>query len=299
MPNSAATTPAHIERPHNEDLFQSNNSIATIFSLEEWFTEPVSLSHIGWHACTPEYCCGPGIRDLYLIHYVQSGQGYLEADHTVYTLKEGQSFLIFPDEITTYRSDKDNPWTYVFFALRGEFAMNLLEMAGFRRDRRVLTVNNKEIPDIIYRAVEQLYESRSPYLLGLSTLTQLLHLYSQQKTLSDGIEHKQNRYAAKAKDYIDFNFSAKISLDSIAASLAICRNHLYRTFKAEYGISPNAYLVQKRLNFATKLLKESLLSTEHIAELSGFSAYSAFYRLFKLHFDCSPNEYRQRHAETK
>ena len=177
--------------------------------------------------------------------------------------------------------------------------MNLLEMAGFRRDHRILTINNKEIPDIVYRTVEQLYGSRSPYLLGLTTLTQLLHLYSQQKTISENTTKKQNRYAAKAKDYIDFNFSDKISLDSIAASLAICRNHLYRTFKAEYGLSPNTYLVQKRLNFASKLLKDSSLSTEHIAELSGFGAYSAFYRLFKLHFNCSPNEYRKHFSESK
>ena len=36
---------------------------------------------------------GPGVRDIYIIHYVRSGKGYFECDGKKYALKKGQSFL--------------------------------------------------------------------------------------------------------------------------------------------------------------------------------------------------------------
>lgn len=287
---------SYIIPPTNDCLFQQNNSHATIYSLEEWFSEPLSLCHVGWQICPPKYTVGPAIRDLYLIHYVRSGCGYLKADNTTYTIRQGESFLIFPDEITTYFADALDPWNYVFFALRGELSLNVLKQAGFDREHRILSVHDNRIPETILSAVGDLFDCHSPHLYGLSILMKLLSFYAEQQCRVPGISSKQKYYATRTKDYIDYHFSTKVSLESVASSLAICRNHLYRTFKAEFGVSPNTYLTNKRLEFASNLLRNSDLPTERISELSGFPAYSAFYRLFKLHFNCSPNEYRRTHA---
>ena len=290
----------HIKPVSNAQMELMNNSFATIYSLEEYFSEPISLCHLGWQLCPPGYTVGPAIRDLYLIHYVRKGRGSLVVDPKTYNLREGDSFLIYPDEITTYMSDTNEPWSYVFFALRGKAAATLIESVGFSRENRVLSIQNDKIAEIIYNAIQQLYQCTTPYWFGLTTLTSLLTIYAEKNVSPDRQKVPPRGYAARAKDYIDFNYSTKISMEELASLLSICRTHLYRTFKASYGMAPNVYLVQKRLDFASHLLIDSTLPVDQIAELSGFSAYSAFFRLFKIRYGMSPREYREeKHKEKK
>ena len=88
MPPYAAKDSMFIEPPTNEMLFKQNNSNATIFSLEEWFAEPLSLCHLGWQICAPGYSVGPAIRDLYLIHYVWSGGGVLSTVDGTFAVRQ-------------------------------------------------------------------------------------------------------------------------------------------------------------------------------------------------------------------
>ena len=53
---------------------------------------------------------GPAKRNHYLFHYIISGTGTLMADNAkgetqTYSIKSGQGFLIFPEQITTYYAD--------------------------------------------------------------------------------------------------------------------------------------------------------------------------------------------------
>ena len=82
----------------------------------------LSLYQFGWERCKPSHAFGPAARNHYLFHYVISGTGVLNADdaegvtHT-YSIKSGQGFMIFPDQITMYIADKTLTWVYVWIEL--------------------------------------------------------------------------------------------------------------------------------------------------------------------------------------
>lgn len=83
-------------------------------------------------------------------------------------------------------------------------------------------------------------------------------------------------------------------LEEMAALCGYTKEHLCRSFRKYWGLSPTECINRKRLNYAANLL----LNTDHqvidIAYSCGFKSLSRFYHAFKSHFGISPNQFRQR-----
>ena len=82
-------------------------------------------------------------------------------------------------------------------------------------------------------------------------------------------------------------------MTDIADSIGISTAHLRRIFHATFGIAPNSYLQQKRIQHAKRLLTETELSLEQIAETTGFCNAYYFGRVFKALNGMPPGAYRQ------
>jgi AraC-like DNA-binding protein len=65
-----------------------------------------------------------------------------------------------------------------------------------------------------------------------------------------------------------------------------------RLFKAQTGSSVHAYVRQKRLLTAARLIREGVSANKAAAD-SGFGDYSAFHRAFKESFGISPGKLKQ------
>lgn len=84
---------------------------------------------------------------------------------------------------------------------------------------------------------------------------------------------------------------------SNAAALATRANwiedYLAKLFKAAFGLTPNKYVQSIRLREAKRLLRESALSVEEIAGLTGYADLPYFSRLLRQREGLSPREYRR------
>ena len=94
-------------------------------------------------------------------------------------------------------------------------------------------------------------------------------------------------------NYTDCDFS----LDAVYASIAYSKEYVRKIFIKEYGISPLAYLMEKRIDCAKQLLlrrnnNDSNYSIKEIAQMSGFSDPLYFSRYFKKITGVSPKEYK-------
>ncbi|MEG2652254.1 MAG: AraC family transcriptional regulator, partial [Ruthenibacterium sp.] len=58
------------------------------------------------------------------------------------------------------------------------------------------------------------------------------------------------------------------------------------------GNTFNVLLQQKRLDKATRLLRDTKLSVQEIISAVGYENTSYFYRIFRAQFGVSPKEYR-------
>ncbi len=74
------------------------------------------------------------------------------------------------------------------------------------------------------------------------------------------------------------------------------REHLARSMKKYYGISPSDYVAELRLSYGSNMLRFSNLSVTEICFECGFSNISWFYSQFKKRFGVSPSKYRREYG---
>lgn len=86
------------------------------------------------------------------------------------------------------------------------------------------------------------------------------------------------------------NFVAGIS--SMLHLSGKSQEHLCRTFKSRYNMTPTQFINSLRLNYAANLLEYTDKNITEISQESGFENLSHFYHLFRKCFRQSPADYR-------
>lgn len=95
-----------------------------------------------------------------------------------------------------------------------------------------------------------------------------------------------------ALNYIDDHLSEKINLSDMAHQLNVCRSTLVQNFRQIIGISPYAYVLQKKLETAQKMIMQGV-SPVQTARQIGFDNYSSFFRAFRKRYHMSPSEWKE------
>lgn len=103
------------------------------------------------------------------------------------------------------------------------------------------------------------------------------------------------RALQRVRDYIGRNLDKSIDLDDLARVTGLSRCHFARAFKQSVGTTPHYYLMQKRVEYASKLLRETDIPLAQIALECGFSDQSHLSRRFRMVFKRTPRAFRRYH----
>jgi AraC-like DNA-binding protein len=95
---------------------------------------------------------------------------------------------------------------------------------------------------------------------------------------------------ARARARIDDMPEAPVSLDELAVEAGMSRFRLYRAFRRQLGLSPHAYLLQRRLGLARRLLQAGMPAAQ-VAQAAGFCDQSHLNRWFTRTFGVAPARY--------
>ena len=112
---------------------------------------------------------------------------------------------------------------------------------------------------------------------------------NQKVTFQNNIS---NRTFMAIYRYLEMNYLKQISPTQISEEFHINASYLSQLFKKEMGCTFTEYLTDKRIEYSCKLLLETDLKINEIAEMSGFSDYFYYSRVFRKTKKCSPTEYR-------
>ncbi|MDR2042064.1 MAG: response regulator, partial [Tannerella sp.] len=95
---------------------------------------------------------------------------------------------------------------------------------------------------------------------------------------------------------IEENFdNPAFSINTLARELNLSRSSLYSKFEALTGMTPNDYVLQRKLKKAAGLLKNNPdLNISGISDTLGFGSPRYFSRCFKKQFNVSPADYRKK-----
>ncbi|SJZ69302.1 AraC family transcriptional regulator [Selenihalanaerobacter shriftii] len=109
--------------------------------------------------------------------------------------------------------------------------------------------------------------------------------------------HKKNKLhkpeiIQKVKEFINYNYADKLSLDQIANHIYLSTSYLSKIFKEGTGKTVIEHLTKVRLREAKRLLRETEKPLKKIAKWTGYYDASYFSKVFKKKIGVTPGQYR-------
>jgi len=258
----------------------------------------------------PMHRLGPKVFDYWLIHYVESGFGTFTCEGKTYSLRRGDSFIIFPGVLVSYESDRQSPWAYRWIAFKGEAVERLMAATGFSLSMPTVRSERSGIGGWFERVKKVFQEKPSGVNLWASGYLQLL-LAEYAEAIHSSMEHDawENgndddigasdmkgsgvTLARQAIHYLSMQYAEPVTIENMAESLGYNRAYLSRVFRQHTGVNPVTFLLQLRLDRARRLLRERLeLTIEQVASSVGFQDALYFSKQFRRKYGESPSEYR-------
>ena len=94
--------------------------------------------------------------------------------------------------------------------------------------------------------------------------------------------------------YVQQNYDRELSNRQIADAFGYHSYYLNRVFKKSMGLTLHQAVIEERIGLARRLLGNTELSVEEVADEVGFSDRAQFSTAFKKRMGCTPTEYRQK-----
>ncbi|MEL7611149.1 AraC family transcriptional regulator [Vreelandella titanicae] len=108
-----------------------------------------------------------------------------------------------------------------------------------------------------------------------------------------GSQLKLDRRVHAAQQFLDDHFHQPISMAEVANVAHLSIRQLNDLFRHQVGVTPHQYLTEVRMKEAVRLLEQSGLSVQRVADAVGYSSLSAFSDRFRRHFGKPPSHFRR------
>ena len=149
--------------------------------------------------------------------------------------------------------------------------------------REVMALNAKYLGDIDRFTT---FEEMNVWVTGI------VHKFIDYSFKLPRIKHSSAVY--KITEYINANYSKKISLDDIAKKVFLSRSYISTVFKDEMGVSLTDYIRDVRIERSKQLLLDNTVRIVDISGMCGFDDQSYFTKVFHKAVGVTPKKYRDR-----
>ncbi len=97
----------------------------------------------------------------------------------------------------------------------------------------------------------------------------------------------------RATEFINANLSEDVTLSEIAETVELSPYHFSRAFKRTTGLTPQQYLIQRRVELAKQLLAKNKLPIVEVSAQVGFKNQSHFTTFFRRLTSMTPKAWRE------
>lgn len=185
-------------------------------------------------------------------------------------------------------------------AVEEKYLDSLIKIAGIEDSSRIF--NKFILSDFIFES----FKNKSEILLAQNRSINISKNYIFESLFSDiliGISEQLNNKAhtpawlRNAYNEMKKRENYLIGLQRFIELSGRSQEHLTREMKKIYGVTPSDYINELRLLEAAKLLTQTDQNITDIIFDCGYNNISYFNRLFKLKYNITPSEYRQRNKD--
>jgi AraC-like DNA-binding protein len=214
-------------------------------------------------------------------------------------MPRGSIAVVNPGEVHTSRAADSGGWSYRMFYPDATYLQRAIsEISGRQRDMPFFpspVIFDSALAQLI-RDLHMALEEPSTTLLEresrlLWTLAQLVIRHADTHPTVREVSPEPVSIH-KAREHLDQHYAENVSLETLASVANLSVFHLLRTFRDVVGLPPHAYLIQRRVSRAKRLLLEGMPAAE-VAMQAGFVDQSHLGRHFKRIVGVTPGRYQQ------
>lgn len=220
------------------------------------------------------------------LYYIASGSLCFELFNKTFHASSGDVVFLKKSDIATIKNETDEYSSLYFIAFNFDETVDL-GISMMHKNTGYLQ---------LFKDILDTHRSKSP----LSSM-RILHIFTKlMYSLSIDNLHTSKDYILtsriqSAAEYININYYKNISIEYLCSITGYSPAHLRRLFLKNHGVSPQDYIINKRIEIAKELLEDIPEKTiDEITDLVGISSSSYFCKLFKAKVGMSPTVYRDK-----
>ncbi len=252
----------------------------------------LTIGEAGYERCDPGHRWGPGTRNFWTFHYVESGKGILVIDGRTIRIRKDDFFVMGPDDYVMYQADEEDPWTYRWISFNGAKAPDIINHISIGPENPVVNIPGAECAALIEAIYEGVNESDYPQFFALGRLylfiEWLLKTFPKENAM---LSDRAQEYFYSIINYIEVHLCSELTIQGIAHDLGFDRTYIFKLFKKFTGKSPCFYIECLKVYKACQLIDQDKYSLQEVARRSGFFDYGWFCKVFRKCAGVAPNEY--------
>lgn len=239
-------------------------------------------------------CYARHSHETFSVGLIDSGSStYINGRHHC-RIDTGTLVLMNPGDVHACNPIEDQPWAYRMLYVDADWLSELQDdlgmegagfrcfapiltrdpqlQAGFRRFHAVLTGNEAE--PLQKEAAAVSFFTALHERLGVEVAAPVSDVKLQ-----------------RAAEFIADNYQRSLKLDEISHTAGVTPSSLIRAFKKHFGMTPHAYLINRRVQFARAELRRGQPIAD-VALAAGFADQAHLQRAFKQLLAATPGHYR-------
>jgi AraC family transcriptional activator of pobA len=220
-------------------------------------------------------------HNCFEIIYVLSGSGTVVIGDQTHSVTENMYYVVSPQ---TYHTEQFEGYGEIFFIGFTHGNKDLIPKNGVYR------VIDMSMPLYFKKIIDEYKQQSAEYEIAAAAILDLLLVTAIRNVGGTGKKCKDLEYI---KTYIEQYYSQKINFGQLARLSGYSYDYFRHIFKERFNTSPQEYLINIRLENASRLLEGQTLSCTEIAYTCGFSTCAQMSSLFKRKFGVSPSAYKK------
>lgn len=246
-------------------------------------------------------CYAPHCHETFSIGAITAGASTYFNGDAQERIARGTLVLINPQTVHACNPIDGRPWSYLMFYVDARWLGALQHELGVSSDGHFIPYASiQSLDQALFNGLIQLYATlRDPQADTLhkqSAAVEYFTLLQQTLAPAPTQPHAEPlQQLSRAADYIAEHCTEALRLEDICQAAELSPSYLIRTFKQHYGMTPHAYLLNRRIQRSQHWLRQGLDLAE-IALAAGFADQAHFQRTFKRQLAATPGQYRDRTA---
>lgn len=230
--------------------------------------------------------------DTYVLEYVLQGTGSIIHNGVIFTASKGDFYVLKKGDCHHYYSSKENPWIKIWMNLNGTLIEHLLEVYPLEH---IIYPSSNQILELFKDFHSLLVSQKNSHSLP-QACTNLLHqIISSVYFATQPTNPSLSVDAFVIKNYLEEHIFSSVTLSELSRLIYKSEAQVIRLFKKAYGITPYAYLLNIKIEYAKTLLIHTNVPIKEIALRLHFADEHYFSNFFKQCENVSPSQYRNNH----